>query len=206
MSFFSNELKNDENQKSVENCLEISEATKGFKINKKSLICLLLVLVFNLPTVTIQFIRMSPLSQTLVVRFCVMSYNRKQISRHKKFLYGIVNWQSKKKLQETSTVPDFQRWKMQNKVAFGFIPLSPVIGVNNWQENDTVHFPIDGYQLVTNSGAYKHRLRVLLKNKLNLAAWEELLQDYWDWKLVQYIKFRFPLDVKPDAQLKCDFS
>ena len=54
-----------------------------------------------------------------------------------------------KKLQEASTIPDFQRWKMQNKFAFGFIPLSPLAGVKNWQENDAVHSPIDAYQLIT---------------------------------------------------------
>ena len=32
------------------------------------------------------------------------------------------------------------------------------------------------------------------------------MQDYWDWQLVQYIKFGFPLDICPHADLTCDFS
>ena len=61
--------------------------------------------------------------------------------------------------------------------------------------------------MVTNLGVYNHqKARLLLQNQLNAAAWEEYLQNYWDWQLVQYIKFGFPLDVKPDAQLSCDCS
>ena len=32
------------------------------------------------------------------------------------------------KLQQAATVPDFKKWKSQNKFAFGFIPLSPLLG------------------------------------------------------------------------------
>ena len=109
------------------------------------------------------------------------------------------------RLQEASEVYDFQRWKMQNKFAFGFIPLSPLVGVKNWQETDTVYSPMEAHHRVKASGAYNYqKTRLLLKNQLNTAAWEKHLQDYWDWQLVQYIKFGFPLDVKPDAHLSCD--
>ena len=46
----------------------------------------------------------------------------------------------------------------------------------------------------------------MLQNQLNPEAWEECLQSYLDWLLVQCIKFGFPLDVKQDAKLICDHS
>ena len=104
-------------------------------------------------------------------------------------------------------VPEFQQWKLQNKFAFGFIPLSPLMGTKCWDEKDTVDSPIRAYHIVKHSGVYNFQSeRLLLQNQLNPEAWEECLQNYWDWQLVQFIKFGFPLDVKQDAQLICDHS
>ena len=111
------------------------------------------------------------------------------------------------KLQQAATVPVFQTWKHQNKFAFGFIPLSPLLGNKNWEENGQVHSPIEAYNVVKSSGFYNfQQTRLLVDNQLNPAAWEAHLTDYWDWQLVQYIKFGFPLDVKPEANLSCDLS
>ena len=111
------------------------------------------------------------------------------------------------KLWEAATVPDFQKWKIQNKFAFGFIPLSPLVGEKQWKEKCKVQSPIEAYHIVKNSGFYNHQqARILLESQLNSIMWEEYLQDYWDWQLVQYIKFGFPLDVAPHAELFCDFS
>ena len=42
------------------------------------------------------------------------------------------------KLQEAAAVPVFQKWKSQNKFAFGFIPLSPLMGEKNWEDNGKI--------------------------------------------------------------------
>ena len=111
------------------------------------------------------------------------------------------------KLKEAGTVPDFQNWKSQNKFAFGFILLSPLLGEKNWDENGKIHSPIQAYHAVKSSGLYNfQQARLLVDSQLNSAAWELHLQDYWDWQLVQYIKFGFPLDVSPHANLTCDLS
>ena len=111
------------------------------------------------------------------------------------------------KLQQAATVPVFQTWKHQNKFAFGFIPLSPLLGNKNWEENGKVHSPIEAYNVVKSSGFYNfQQTRLLVDNQLNPTAWEAHLTDYWDWQLVQYIKFGFPLDVKLEANLSCDLS
>ena len=66
---------------------------------------------------------------------------------------------------------------------------------------------MEAYQIVTETGAYNsQKARLLLKSQLNANAWEENLQDYWDWQLVQYIKFGFPLDLQPQPTLTCDYS
>ena len=111
------------------------------------------------------------------------------------------------KLREAATVPDFQKWKIQNKFAFGFIPLSPLLGEKHWKENGKAQSPIEAYHMVKTSGRYNHQqARILLESQLNSEMWEDHLQDYWDWQLVQYIKFGFPLDVALHAELVCDFS
>ena len=111
------------------------------------------------------------------------------------------------KLQEAAAVPDFQKWKIQNKFAFGFIPLSPLVGEKHWKEKGKVQSPIEAYHMVKSSGLYNHQqATILLESQLNSVMWEKHLQDYWDWQLVQYIKFGFPLDVAPHAELTCDFS
>ena len=67
--------------------------------------------------------------------------------------------------------------------------------------------PISVYHILKDSGVYNFQSeRLLLQTQLNPEAWEECLQNYWDWQLVQFIKFGFPLDVKQDAQLICDYS
>ena len=110
-------------------------------------------------------------------------------------------------LREAASVPDFQNWKAQNKFLFGFIPLSPLVGVKNWEENGKIQSPIEAHRQISASGVYNfQKERLLLESQLNSQAWEKHLQNYWDWQLVQYIKFGFPLDVQPNADLTCDWS
>ena len=151
------------------------------------------------------FVQRLPLYRILVVRFRVVQQDLTG------FPEKIPVWDCKLakqiKLQEATTVPDFQNWKIQNKFAFGFIPLSPLLGVKNWKENGKIQSPIEAYHVVKSSGIYNYqKARLLLENQLNSVAWEYHLQDYWDWQLVQYIKFGFPLDANPNADLTCGFS
>ena len=49
------------------------------------------------------------------------------------------------KLQEAAAVPVFQKLKNQNKFAFGFIPLSPLVREKHWEDNGKTHSPIEAY-------------------------------------------------------------
>ena len=202
-----NGLNNYENKNNVNNCTELSDVNKCLgKIQEQ--------VNLNITCSSLQLINCDNLIDTNVSTESNVSWELPchLVEQEKmNFSEKIPVWDRKlakqMKLQKASTVPDFQKWKMQNKFTFGFIPLSPLVGVKNWQENDTVYSPTEAYQLVKNSGVYNHqKVRLLLKNQLNSVAWEEHLQDYWDWQLVQYIKFRFSLDIKPDSQLSCDYS
>ena len=120
-------------------------------------------------------------------------------------------WDSKNlkrnKIRQAEEVQVFKAWKSQNVAAFGFIPLSPLLGAPQWNEKDTVKCPLEAHKRVLNSGCYNfQKERILLPTQLNTKAWENKLKDYWDWQLVPFIKFGFPLDVKPGAKFKCDYS
>ena len=55
--------------------------------------------------------------------------------------------------------------------------------------------------IIRNTGLPNFRMaRIPLKSGLNISAWEELLQDYPDKHLIQYLKFEFPRSLThPDS-------
>ena len=113
----------------------------------------------------------------------------------------------REKMQQASQVKDFCLWKSQTKGEFGFIPLSPLLGDKNCQEKSHITCPILAHNQVKKSG--KHNFqgeKILLDSQLNAKNWEKYLSGYWDWQLIQIIKFGFPLDCDEAVKLKCDFT
>ena len=99
----------------------------------------------------------------------------------------------KEKMVQAQQVEVFQQWCMQNEGAFGFIPLSPLIG-----ENGHVDSPIEAFHRVRRSRLYNfQKEKITLTNQLNIPVLEDMLKNYWVWQEVQFLKFGFLLDVDP---------
>ena len=113
----------------------------------------------------------------------------------------------KDKMVQAQQVQVFQQWCNQREGAFGFIPLSPFIGEKDWSDNGHVDSPIEAFHRVRRSGLYNfQKEKITLTNQLNIPVWEDKLANYWDWQVVQFLKFGFPLDVDPALCLTCDQS
>ena len=45
---------------------------------------------------------------------------------------------------------------------------------------------------------------ISVTSQLNIEVWQELLKDYWDQQLLQWLRFGFPLDFNRNGQLHCE--
>jgi len=86
---------------------------------------------------------------------------------------------------------------------FGFIPLEPLQvlspslkGVDT-NTNKNLPFALHGSNIPNcmNRG-------ILIDTVFNVTKWETMLANYWDHQLLQFIKYGFPLDVKPNSQFQ----
>ena len=45
-------------------------------------------------------------------------------------------------------------------------------------------------------------LQIPVTSKLNNSKFFHYLKDYWDWQIPFFVKFGFPLDIKPDCKIE----
>ena len=115
-------------------------------------------------------------------------------SNNDKFIHAL--WQRK----NNGTVPhptchEYNQFKIQSKYDFRFIPLSHQVMPENHDIN-TAHdvSVIETHKRVKHTGLPNFLgAGIPIKSQLNTKAWQELLHDYWDKQLLQFIKFGFPL-------------
>ena len=99
----------------------------------------------------------------------------------------------------------YDKWCVQSKFKFGFIPLTdPMMPKNekigkNLTDPIEIHKEVQKYDLPNYLGA-----RIPVKSQLNIEAWEELLQGYWDSHLLECLKFGFPLGFNRMCPLRHD--
>ena len=99
----------------------------------------------------------------------------------------------------------FKSWQQQTEGNFGFIPLSPLIGCHDVGCNSKVSCPLEAHNIVKNSGRFNfQKARIQLDSQFNMEVWESYLRNYWDYQLIQMLKFGFPLDFDEGIMLKSD--
>ena len=123
-----------------------------------------------------------------------------------------LNVTGKKKLEEllkvkgdTNIVP-FDQWREQSDFEFGFVPLSEFI-LPDRSDCLLGHIgdPFELYSRIKNSGKLNFLdCRIPVTSQLNILAWQEILQEYWDVQLIELLKFGFPLDFNRSSTLCCE--
>ena len=99
----------------------------------------------------------------------------------------------------------FKYWKLQTEFEFGFILLTNLVLPHSRHSGRGFESPIDQHYTVKSYGVPNFwGARSPVKSQLNVAAWEEILVNYWDKQLIELIRFRFPLDFNGEASLFCD--
>ena len=96
--------------------------------------------------------------------------------------------------------------RQQSDMKFGFIPLSdPILPVNYHCRQNL------GYSVVElHSKVKEHKspnfigARIPVPSQLNIPVWKDLLSEYWDQQLLQFLEFGFPLGFNRDCPLSCD--
>ena len=81
---------------------------------------------------------------------------------------------------------DFKYWKSQTDFVFGFIRLSDLILPKSTVIGPGFQSPIDQHY-VTKDFCWLNFLgaHIPMKSQLNIAVWEDWLQDYWDKQLIE---------------------
>ena len=100
----------------------------------------------------------------------------------------------------------FKKWRDQSQFDFGYIPIDEQRMPKNLQINKCEGFsPLDIHEMVKATGVpnFMHA-RIPVKSQLNVQAWKNNLEGYWDEQLCQLIEFGFPLDFNRSCPLKCD--
>ena len=120
-------------------------------------------------------------------------------------------WHSKNakrdKMKAADHIPVFQLWRSQVSAAFGFIPLSPLVGNKDWEANEYIECPLLAHEKVKASGKYNFQeAKIHIPSQLKTENWQKYLSQYWDWQLISFLKFGFPLDFNENVQLKCDHT
>ena len=79
----------------------------------------------------------------------------------------------------------FQEWKDQSNFDFGFIPLFHfIMPKNSDYVAPAVTCPFELYHRVKSSGHLNYMAcRIPVKSQLNVRAWEEMMEGYWDTQL-----------------------
>ena len=122
-----------------------------------------------------------------------------------------LNVTGKKKLEEllkvkgdTKIVP-FDQWRKQSDFEFGFVPLSDFILPDRFDcGSDHRGDPFELYSRIRKSGKLNFLgCRIPVRSQLNILAWQEMLQEYWDVQLLELLKFGFPLDFNRTSTLCC---
>ena len=99
----------------------------------------------------------------------------------------------------------FEKWQSQNKDKFGFTPLGDLTVPNVNLANNTTDSPLDIHKRVRASQVPNFLgFQINIRSQLNVEAWEEVLQDYWDKQLLFLIRYGFPLDF--DSKLEADLQ
>ena len=102
----------------------------------------------------------------------------------------------------------FQAWKNQTDFDFGFLPLSNFIMPHVLAEKSYEGLtPLQMHAMVKASGQpnYMH-CRIPVPSQLNIAAWKQALDGYWDTQLIQLLEFGFPLDFNRNSYLGSESS
>ena len=102
----------------------------------------------------------------------------------------------------------FKKWRDQSQFDFGYIPIDEQRMPKNLQINKCEGFsPLDIHEMVKATGVpnFMHA-RIPVKSQLNVQAWKNNLEGYWDEQLCQLIEFGFPLDFNRSCPLKCDMG
>ena len=99
-------------------------------------------------------------------------------------------------------------WKKQTDFDFGFLPISDFIMPHVVAEKSYKCLtPLEMHAMVKASGQQNYlHCRIPVPSQLNIAAWKEMLQDYWDTQLIHLLEFGFPLDFNRNSQLSSDFT
>ena len=129
-----------------------------------------------------------------------MSEDKYSLDIHNKTRQKALLWQAR----DNTT---FKKWQSQNEGKFGFIPLGDLILPNVNLANNSPDSPLDIHKRVRASHVPNFLgFQINVTSQLNIEAWEEVLEDYWDKQLLFLIRYGFPLDFdsKFEADLQCN--
>ena len=101
----------------------------------------------------------------------------------------------------------FKKWQSQNEAKFGFIPLGDLILPKVNLANNSRDSPLDIHERLRASQVPNFLgSQINVPSQLNIEAWEEVLENYWDKQLLFLIRYGFPLDFdsKFEADLQCN--
>ena len=123
-----------------------------------------------------------------------------------------LNVTGKKKLEEllkvkgNTNIAPFDQWKKQSDFEFGFVPLSEfILPERSDFASGHIGDPFELYSRVKNSGKLNFLgCRIPVSSQLNILAWQEMLQEYWDVQLIELLKFGFPLDFNRSSNFCCE--
>ena len=126
-------------------------------------------------------------------------------SDDKKFINSVIFSDQDRSANPNQCVA-FDLWSQQSKVKFGYIPLTDTIMPKNSQTvNRKFTNLIDMYEEVKKYDLPNYLgVRIPVKSELNIQAWEELLDGYWDTQLLECLKFGFPLGFNRMCPLNYD--
>ena len=98
------------------------------------------------------------------------------------------------------------QWKNQSDFKFGFVPLSNfILPAKSDFVAEPIRDPFELYRHVKDSGKLIFLgCRIPVNSQLNIVAWQEMLQEYWNVQLIELLKFGFPLDFNRSCTLCCE--
>ena len=132
---------------------------------------------------------------------CVPVFDVRVSCGDEKFLNSILMNTKKSALCKKSVF--FDAWKNQTDFHFGFLPVSDFIMPHVVAESSSKGLtPLKMHAMVKASGQpnYMH-CRIPVPSQLNIAAWKEMIQGYWDTQLIHLLEFGFPLDFNRNSYL-----